>query len=437
VNNGNKPTTITTGRYPICKIADDFCKALVKFGFSPIDQGDGLEVEYAEVSFPTWKEPIEFFSWQKHPLKTRRGLTVLRTRLLPAHLRKIAKKPPLRLLASGRVYKRDKKNPMHHQIEGIAIEDGLTIDNWKALWQDFALEVFSEDSEILFELISDDAYKISVRNSLFSEPITIGFSGSISEQTRNVCCAGESSGWIFAIDIDQYIKQFYCADDIFAMYKSDCKFLSQFTSDEPAFGYTPAHTAIDILRKMGYQEIRTDALYEEDAYIREGMIQAAWDKNNQGYALLNELGDLTALRTVLTPGGEEVMGYNRKNGITDLRVFDVSHIYLPKDKQTLPKEQYGIFMGAFGSGLNFETFKKEVKEFLEKMGLRKLKFAASGIASAYKWNECMFVMDDDEYVKASFGRICKQACRSYGIYANAYMANFELDALVKSANKNI
>ena len=434
MENGIEMKRKVTGRHPVYQAADKLKLAFQKSGFRLVDNGEGLEIEKADVTFPTWTEPQELFGWQNAPLKMRLGYTILRTRLLPAHLRSLKPCPPFKLLAFGRVFQKNEHLPIRHQIEGIAIENGQTLDEWKGFWHSFACELFGQDTAALFEAVSDQAYRVSVKNPTDGQIVLLGYTGPASLKTMQTCGAGDQSGWVFVIDVDQFALQYFSLSDASLFYKNDVHFLSQFTGEEPAFGDSTAYTAIDVLRNMGYQETCGDVLYSQDTYKKMNMIQESWDKNNQGYPLVDSLGNFTATRTVLTPALEEILGFNYKRGIPSLRVFEVGHIYLPKEDQILPKEHLAISMGAYGPDVTIVSFTKEVEAFLHKMGIGNPKYVPTNMATAYKWNECYIIMNKKSYIQSNFGRINEIAAKNHGIGVPAYMANFELNALVTSAN---
>ena len=49
-------------------------------------------------------------------------------------------------------------------------------------------------------------------------------------------------------------------------------------------------------------------------------------------------------------------------------------------------------------------------------------------------SEPKVIMNKKNYIQSNFGRINELAAKNYGIGVPAYMANFELSALVTSAN---
>ncbi len=114
---------------------------------------------------------------------------VLRTHTSPVQIRTMmANKPPIRIIAPGRVYRSDSDathTPMFHQIEGLVIDKGITMGHLKWTLETF-LKAFFERDDIVIRL----------RPSYFpfTEPgaeIDIGWS---MEKGRRV--VGGSEGWM-------------------------------------------------------------------------------------------------------------------------------------------------------------------------------------------------------------------------------------------------
>lgn len=424
-----------TGRHPVYQVADRMKRVFSDLHFEFVDNGEGLEIEEADVSFPTWGEPQETYGWQNHPIKMRKGLTVLRTRILPAALADRKLKQPVRLLAFGRVYKDDEKRPMRHQIEGLVIEEGMTPRLWKGFWESFAIRMFGAGTNVELTPADNGTFSIDIVDTSSKEPWSLGYTGPASSEVMDACPSRKVSNWVFVINVDDLACRFLSVKDPTSFYINDLVFLKGFPGEEPACGDTPTYQAVDVLRKMGYQETCGDVFCTADTYKKMNMIQEAWDKNNQGYPLVEKLGDRIAMRTVLTPSIEETMASNFKHGVSDLRVFEVGHIYLPQDGKVLPKEHIAVAMGAYGPQVTIESFKREALAFLKAMGIEEVKLVPTGMAAAYKWNECLLVMDDDTYIKSNFGQISRKAAENHGIKVAAYMANFELDALIEAAKR--
>jgi phenylalanyl-tRNA synthetase alpha chain len=80
------------------------------------------------------------------------GGHVLRTHTSPVQARVMeSRKPPIRIVVPGRVYRRDsdlRHSPMFHQIEGLVVDEGITVGNLKATLETFLHALFSDDVEV-------------------------------------------------------------------------------------------------------------------------------------------------------------------------------------------------------------------------------------------------------------------------------------------------
>jgi phenylalanyl-tRNA synthetase alpha chain len=80
------------------------------------------------------------------------GGNVLRTHTSPVQARVMeSRKPPIRIVVPGRVYRRDsdlRHSPMFHQIEGLVVDEGITVGNLKATLETFLHALFSDDLEV-------------------------------------------------------------------------------------------------------------------------------------------------------------------------------------------------------------------------------------------------------------------------------------------------
>ena len=78
---------------------------------------------------------------------------MLRVHTSPVQVRAmIAPPPPLYVVAPGRVYRPDNDathTPQFHQIEGLAVDEGVTLADLKGTLLAFAREIFGEQREIL------------------------------------------------------------------------------------------------------------------------------------------------------------------------------------------------------------------------------------------------------------------------------------------------
>ena len=79
---------------------------------------------------------------------------LLRPHTSPGQVRTMeSKKPPIKILSPGRVYRADddaSHSPMFHQIEGLVVDKGVTLCDLKGLLDDFVKTVFDSDTKTRF-----------------------------------------------------------------------------------------------------------------------------------------------------------------------------------------------------------------------------------------------------------------------------------------------
>ena len=77
---------------------------------------------------------------------------LLRTHTSPVQIRTmLARKPPIRILCPGRVYRHDndlRHSPMFHQVEGLAVAEGITMGHLKGTLEAFIQQLFSPDTGV-------------------------------------------------------------------------------------------------------------------------------------------------------------------------------------------------------------------------------------------------------------------------------------------------
>src|SRR4029077_19666261 len=92
------------------------------------------------------------------------GDVVLRTHTSPMQVRSMETQgPPIYIVVPGKVYRRDSDashTPMFHQMEGLAVDEGITLGDLKGTLLEFARAMFGREREVLWRSVS----------SPFSEP---------------------------------------------------------------------------------------------------------------------------------------------------------------------------------------------------------------------------------------------------------------------------
>lgn len=137
-------------RHPLTVVLDDIKDIFIGMGYSI---AEGPEVEYAEMNFDMLNTPKD------HPARDLQDTfyitedIILRTQTSPVQARTMLKqKPPIKIIAPGRVYRSDSvdatHSPMFHQIEGLVVDENITMADLKGTLETFAKIYFGEETKI-------------------------------------------------------------------------------------------------------------------------------------------------------------------------------------------------------------------------------------------------------------------------------------------------
>jgi phenylalanyl-tRNA synthetase alpha chain len=122
----------------------------VGLGFSVLE---GPEVEYGYYNFTALNHPPEHPARQLQDTFYLRDSVLLRTHTSPMQVRAMeAQEPPIYVVVPGRTYRPDTPDathvPMFHQVEGLAIDEDLTLADLQGVLLAFARQMFGEDTEV-------------------------------------------------------------------------------------------------------------------------------------------------------------------------------------------------------------------------------------------------------------------------------------------------
>jgi len=159
---------------------------------------EGPEVEHDYYNFTALNHPPghparmlqDTFYVQSHPE------VLLRTHTSPVQVRSMeAQPPPIFIVVPGKVYRRDSDathSPMFHQMEGLAIAEGLTLADLKGTLLALCRAIFGDERELRlrphFFPFTEPSVEVDV--SCFQ----CGGSGTLADGARCNLCKGQ--GWI-------------------------------------------------------------------------------------------------------------------------------------------------------------------------------------------------------------------------------------------------
>jgi phenylalanyl-tRNA synthetase alpha chain len=135
--------------HPSMRVIDDVVDFFVGLGYRV---AEGPEVETDYYNFTALNIPPEHPARSEHDTFFLDEGLVLRTHTSPVQIRTmLAQEPPVYVVCPGRTYRRDSDpthTPMFHQIEGLAVDRGLTLGHLKGTLAAMARHVFGEELKV-------------------------------------------------------------------------------------------------------------------------------------------------------------------------------------------------------------------------------------------------------------------------------------------------
>jgi phenylalanyl-tRNA synthetase alpha chain len=210
---------------------------------------DGDEVEDTWHLFDALNMPAGHVT--RSPLHTLflNGDIVLRTETSPSQIRVMeAQEPPVYIISLGRTYRRDTvdatHSPMFHQVEGLAVDENITLADLKGTLLHLARALFGEDRRVRFmtDFFPFTEPSLGAAVSCFlcdgagcsvckeTGWIEMGGSGLVDPNVlRNVGYDPEQvSGFAFGLGLERIAMLRHGIPDIRMFWENDLRFLRQF-----------------------------------------------------------------------------------------------------------------------------------------------------------------------------------------------------------------
>lgn len=233
------------GLHPVTKTRQRIENIFAQMGFLTVD---GPEIEDDYHNFAALNIPAT------HPARAMQDTfyfaddTLLRTQMSPIQVRVMeTTPPPLRIIAMGRVYRRDfdlTHTPMFHQIEGLMIDQQISFADLKGILTQFLQTFFEKEVPIRFRAsyfpFTEPSAEVDIgcqkchgkgcricKNTGWLEVLG---SGMVHPNVlQNVGIDPERySGWAFGAGLDRLTMLRYGITDLRALFENDLRFLSQF-----------------------------------------------------------------------------------------------------------------------------------------------------------------------------------------------------------------
>ena len=220
--------------HPVTRTLRRMVAILAHAGF---DVHTGPEVEDDFHNFTALNIPEDHPARAMHDTFYLRSGLLLRTHTSPVQIRALREHgAPLRLIAPGRVYRRDSDlthTPMFTQVEGLVIDRHVSFANLKALLYDFVSKFFEREVQLLFRPSYFPFTEPSAEVDVLAESgrwLEILGCGMVHPNVlRNVGIdPTEFSGYAFGMGVERLAMLRYGVDDLRAFFENDLRFLEQF-----------------------------------------------------------------------------------------------------------------------------------------------------------------------------------------------------------------
>lgn len=169
---------------------------------------------------------------------------LLRTHTSSVQIRTmLAQPPPLRVISPGRCYRRDTVDATHsasfHQVEGLYVDEGVTVRDLKAVLDHFLRVLLGPDTQTRFRPhffpYTEPSFEVDFRSSrlgkLSDRWIEILGCGMVDPAVFSAVGYDPErwTGYAFGMGIERIAMLLHGVDDIRHFYANDLRFLQQFT----------------------------------------------------------------------------------------------------------------------------------------------------------------------------------------------------------------
>jgi len=136
--------------HPVTLVNRQMAEIFAEMGYS-VAEGPEIEDDYHNFEALNFPHDHPARDTQDTFFMAEGGL-LLRTHTSPVQIRTmLSRKPPIRVICPGRVFRFDndlRHSPMFHQVEGLAVAEGLTVGDLKGTLEAFMTRLFSPDAQI-------------------------------------------------------------------------------------------------------------------------------------------------------------------------------------------------------------------------------------------------------------------------------------------------
>ena len=232
--------------HPLYLVIDEMLDIFGQLGFSVVE---GPEIEWVKNNFDNLNVPLEHSSRDYSDTFFFTDDILLRTQTSPVQVRAMTgNQPPIKIVSPGKVYRKDEidatHSPMFHQLEGLIIDEGITMADLKGTLDYVAKLMYGEDTQTRFR----------PHQFYFTEPsaemdascfachgkgcrickgtgwIEILGCGMVHPNVLRICGIDPEkyTGFAFGMGLDRMAMLKYDINDLRLLFGNDTEFLEQF-----------------------------------------------------------------------------------------------------------------------------------------------------------------------------------------------------------------
>lgn len=193
-----------------------------------------------------------------------------------------------------------------------------------------------------------------------------------------------------------------------------------------------------ILAGAGLSEVMTYSLIHRDVYDRLRL--APKSPLRRVVQLQNPLyEERSSLRTTLLPGMLDVLAYNLSRGLRDMRIFEISAVYLPREGQDLPDEPLRLALAALGDAaakgwqtqrqaVDFFYLKGVLEHLCERLGIQGWQVQASDHPTLHPGRQADWLVAGRTV--GMIGEVHPDVQAAWDLPSRVYVAELDFDALL-------
>jgi phenylalanyl-tRNA synthetase alpha chain len=233
------------GLHPVTRVVNEICEIFRTLGFT---RARGPEIETEWYNFVALNTPLDHPAADEQDTLYLGNSFLLRSHTSPVQVRIMEEyQPPIRIVVPGMVYRRDTYDATHTpafaQIEGLAVDEGISFVDFKATLAEFATRFWGPGTKVRFRPsffpFTEPSAEVDVKRLIVdregtlreSEWLEIMGAGMVDPAVlENVGYDAERyTGFAFGMGPGRIAMLKYGVPDLRVHFENDVRYLEQFT----------------------------------------------------------------------------------------------------------------------------------------------------------------------------------------------------------------